>query len=66
MKVHADTPLKIVDSFTSYAAVPLKKGDDTASLREAINKALGELKADGTLSELSMKFFEADMSGSNN
>ncbi len=66
MKVHADTPLKIVDSFTSYAAVPLKKGDDTASLREAINKALGELKADGTLTELSMKFFEADMSGSNN
>lgn len=61
--VHPDTPLKIVDSFVSYAAVPLKKGEDTATLLEAINQAMAELKADGTLSQLSIRFFDEDVTG---
>ena len=63
MSVHPDTALKIVDSYTTYAGAPMKKGDDTASLREAVNKALSELREDGTLTKLSMQFFEEDVSG---
>lgn len=61
MAVHADTPLKVVDSFVTYAAVPVKKGE--AEFVEAINKALAELKAEGKLTELSMQFFGEDVSG---
>lgn len=61
MAVHPDTKLKIVDSFVSYAAVPVKKGEE--SFKDAINKALAELKADGTLSKLSIQFFDEDVTG---
>ena len=61
MAVHPDTQLKIVDSFVSYAAVPVKKGEE--SFKDAINKALAELKADGTLSKLSIQFFDEDVTG---
>lgn len=61
ISVHGDTPLKIVDSFVSYAAVPVKKGED--AFVEAINNALKELKADGTLSKLSIQFFDEDVTG---
>lgn len=56
-----ETGLKVVaqlDDVTKYA-IPLKKGNDT--LRDAINKALQELRDDGTLSELSVKYFGADL-----
>jgi cystine transport system substrate-binding protein len=41
----------------------MRKGDETKTLREAINQAIAELKADGTLSEISMKYFGSDLSG---
>ena len=61
MAVHSDTQLKVVDSFVSYAAVPVKKGED--AFKDAINIALAELKAEGKLSELSMQFFGEDVTG---
>ncbi len=56
-----ETDLKIVaklDDVTSYA-IPIKKGND--SLREAINDALQKMRNDGTLAELSQKYFGADL-----
>ena len=40
---------------------PLKKGSDNDSLREAINKAIDELRSEGKLSEISAKYFGADI-----
>ncbi len=40
-------------------AIPVRKGQDR--LREAINKALEELKNDGTLNEISMRYFGKDI-----
>ena len=37
------------------------KGDDNASLKKAVNKALKELKEDGTLSQISIKYFGEDL-----
>ena len=51
----------VVDSFVTSAAVPIRKGE--TELKDAINKALSELKADGTLTKLSMQFFAEDVSG---
>ena len=61
MAVHSDAQLKVVDSFVTSAAVPIRKGE--TELKDAINKALSELKADGTLTKLSMQFFAEDVSG---
>ncbi len=53
--------LKVVaqdDEATEYA-IPVKKGN--TSLKEAINDALKELREEGTLKELSIKYFGADL-----
>ena len=57
------TELRIaaIDEDATLCAIPLKKGSDNDSLREAINKAIAELRADGTLSEISNKYFGADI-----
>ncbi len=57
------TELKVaaVDEETTEYAIPLKKGEDNDTLREAINKAIAAMKADGTLTELSNKYFGADI-----
>ena len=57
------TELKVaaVDEETTEYAIPLKKGEDNDTLREAINKAIASMKADGTLTELSNKYFGADI-----
>ena len=39
-----------------------EKGDETKTLLEAVNKALGELAEEGTLTELSEKYFGTDIS----
>ena len=56
-----ETGLKVVaqgDEATQYA-IPLKKG--STALKEAINEALKELREEGTLKELSIKYFGADL-----
>lgn len=53
--------LKVVaqdDEATEYA-IPVKKGN--TALKEAINDALKELREEGTLKELSIKYFGADL-----
>ena len=67
LNVHPDADFKLV-AFTeeaSHVAIPLRKGDETATLLEAINSAIEELRADGTLSELSEKYFGQDISSEN-
>ncbi len=43
-------------------ALPVRKGAETEALRAEIDKALGELREDGTLSDLSVKYFGVDLS----
>lgn len=64
MAQHPDSNLKVVATTedASNVAIPMRKGDDTASLCEAISKAIEELREDGTLSELSVRFFGEDIS----
>jgi len=60
---HPDAPIKIValSDEASYVSVPLRKGDESKALKEAIDKAIDELAKDGTLSELSNKYFGSDI-----
>lgn len=39
----------------------MEKGADNTSLRQAINKAIQEMRDDGTLKKLSEKYFGADL-----
>ncbi len=61
---HPDAPIKLVATTeeASHVAIPLRADSSTDSLREAINTALSELAADGTLSQLSEKYFGSDIS----
>ena len=61
---HPDAAIKIVaeSDDANEIAIPMQKGDDTASLREAVNKAIEDLRAEGKLTELSNKYFGSDIS----
>ena len=67
LNVHPDADFKIValTEEASHVAIPLRKGEETASLREAIDAAIEELRAEGTLTELSEKYFGQDISSEN-
>lgn len=64
MKAHPDANLKVacLDPEATEAAIPMRKGDGAASLREAVDAALRELSQDGTLTQLSIKYFGRDIS----
>ncbi len=57
------TELKVaaIDPEVTNYAIPLAKGNDNDTLREAINKAIAELRQEGKLSEISIKYFGADI-----
>lgn len=62
LEEHPDADLKVaftIDDDVDQFAIPFKKGE--TRLVEAVNEALDELKADGTLSELSQKYFDSDV-----
>ena len=61
-KTDHDTGIKVAAETTdkSLSALALRKG--STSLTDAMNKALGELAADGTLTKISQKYFDADVS----
>ena len=63
-KAHPEANIKVAtySDDVERVAIPVRKGADTASLLEAINQALAELDADGTLSALSEKYFGTDIS----
>ena len=67
LNVHPDADFKLVAQTedASHVAIPVRKGDDSASLLEAINTAIEELRADGTLKTLSEKYFGQDISSEN-
>ena len=67
LNVHPDADFKLVAQTedASHVAIPLRKGDASATLLEAINTAIEELRADGTLKELSEKYFGQDISAEN-
>ena len=61
---HPDADIQIV-AFAPDAneiAIPMQKSDSAAALREAVNKAIDDLRSDGTLTALSNKYFGADIS----
>ena len=67
LNVHPDADFKIVAQTedASHVAIPLRKGDNSATLLEAVNNVIDELRADGTLKELSEKYFGQDISSEN-
>ena len=67
LNVHPDANFKIMAQTedASHVAIPLRKGDNSATLLEAVNNAIDELRADGTLKELSEKYFGQDISSEN-
>ena len=64
LNVHPEADFKLVAQTedASHVAIPVRKGDDSASLLEAINTAIDELRADGTLKALGEKYFGQDIS----
>ena len=64
MKAHPDANIKIacIDPDETSVAIPMRKGDETASLLAAVNQALAELAAEGELTALSEKYFGTDIS----
>lgn len=61
MKQKPDTPLKTVDKVEKAVTcgIPVKKGNE--DLMKAIDQALDELRKDGTLTKISMKYFGKDV-----
>lgn len=63
MEAHPDANLKIacLDPEATQVAIPFRKGEETVSLREAVNQALADMRESGALAELSEKYFGTDI-----
>ncbi len=63
MKEHPEANLKIaaISAEPSLVAFPVLKGEDNASLLAALNEAVEALRADGTLTAISEKYFGIDI-----
>ena len=63
MKSHPDAGIKIavLNDEATEIAIPVQKGEDSASLLAAVNEVLSEMKTSGELSELSLKYFGSDI-----
>ncbi len=66
LNVHPEADFKLVaqTAESSHVAIPVLKSEDTAYL-DALNTAIEELRADGTLKTLSEKYFGQDISSEN-
>lgn len=62
-----ETNIKVVDTLPSENgyAIPMVKGSDNDSLRAAVNEALKGMREDGTLKNLSLKYFGSDLTENN-
>ena len=59
---HPDAPIKIVQVMEGDPVVfPMRKSADTETLVEAVNEILENARQDGTLSEISLKYFGLDL-----
>lgn len=63
LKEQPDADIKIVAALEekNNVVIPFRKNAESESLIQAVNDALAELKADGTLTEISMKYFGVDI-----
>ncbi len=63
MQKRPDADIKIValTEEANLVAIPTRKTDDSATLLEAINNAIAELREEGKLSEISIKYFGRDI-----
>ena len=64
LRAHPDAAIKIacLDPDATLTAIPLRKDAESANLLKAVNDALADMAADGTLSALSEKYFGMDIS----
>ena len=64
LKEHPEAPIRIaaLTEEATEVAIPMRKGEETATLRAAIDAALEELRESGELAELSIKYFGVDIS----
>ena len=64
MRAHPDADIRIacLAPEATRVAIPMRKGEETESLREAIDTALNELSESGELAELSEEYFGTDIS----
>ena len=66
MQVNPDAKIKVAAfSAGEKVAIPMVKDSDSATLLEAINKAIDTLRANGKLAELSIKYFGTDNTSEN-
>ncbi len=67
MSQQPDSPIKVVakTAEANKIAIPLRKGEESASFRAEVNKAIAELRAEGKLAELSVKYFGGDITSAN-
>lgn len=63
MTSNPDANIKVATVYqdATSVAIVMRKGEETTTLREAINQALQELRDDGTLTNLSIKYFGEDI-----
>ncbi len=63
LKVHPDANIKMaaLSDDATLVSIPVRKGEDNATLLSAINEAIAELHAEGVLSEISIKYFGSDI-----
>lgn len=63
LSVHPDAAIKIaaLSKDPTSVVIPLRKGDETKALREAVNQAIKELREEGKLAEISIKYFGIDI-----
>lgn len=63
LSVHPDANIKIValTEEASQVALPVRKGEDSATLLAAINQAIEELASEGELTRISEKYFGKDI-----
>lgn len=63
MAVHPDANIKVValTDDASRVSIPVRKDEKSASLLEAINRAIAELDEEGELSRISEKYFGKDI-----
>lgn len=63
MKTHPEANLKIAayGADATHIAIPVRKGEESASFLNAVNEALADMAEKGVLSELSVKYFDSDI-----
>lgn len=63
---HPEASIKVVQAVAGEpVCYPIRKGEDTQTLLKAINDFLAQIRADGTLSALSVKYFGTDLTKAN-